>query len=40
MRGLTTPDKLDAYIAGGIFQATIRNEPTLQAMYEEVKAGL
>lgn len=38
-RGLTTPDKIDAYIAGGIFQATIRNEPVLQAMYEEVKAG-
>ena len=39
-RGLTTPDKIDGYIASGIFQATIRNEPTLQAMYEEVKAGL
>lgn len=40
MRGLTTPDKIDPFIAAGIFQATIRNEPTLQAMYEEVKAGL
>ncbi len=28
------------YIKAGIFQATIRNEPELQAMFEEVKAGL
>jgi spermidine/putrescine transport system substrate-binding protein len=39
-RGLETPDKIEAYIASGIFQATIRNEPVLQAMYEEVKAGI
>jgi len=38
-RGLT-PDDIDAYIASGIFQATIQNEPELQGMYEEVKAGL
>jgi len=37
-RGLT-PDNVDAYIASGIFQATIQNEPELQMMYEEVKAG-
>jgi len=37
-RGLT-PDNVDAYIASGIFQATIQNEPDLQMMYEEVKAG-
>lgn len=40
MRGLTTPDKIESYIASGIFQATIRNEPELQTMYEEVKAGI
>jgi spermidine/putrescine transport system substrate-binding protein len=38
-RGLT-PDNIDAYIAAGHFQATIKNEPALQAMYEEVKAGI
>ena len=38
-RGLT-PDNIDAYIAAGHFQATIKNEPVLQAMYEEVKAGI
>jgi spermidine/putrescine transport system substrate-binding protein len=38
-RGLETPDKIEAYIAGGIFQATIRNESVLSAMYDEVKAG-
>jgi spermidine/putrescine transport system substrate-binding protein len=37
-RGLP-PDDIEGYIAGGIFQATIQNEPELQAMYEEVKAG-
>ena len=37
-RGLT-PGNIDAYISSGIFQATIHNEPELQAMYEEVKAG-
>lgn len=25
--------------SSGIFQATIQNEPELQAMFEEVKAG-
>jgi len=38
-RGLT-PNNIDAYIAAGHFQATIKNEPALQAMYEEVKAGI
>jgi spermidine/putrescine transport system substrate-binding protein len=38
-RGLT-PGDIDAYIAAGHFQATIKNEPELQAMYEEVKAGI
>ena len=38
-RGLT-PGAVEEYIASGIFQATIQNEPELQAMYEEVKAGL
>lgn len=38
-RGLT-PGDIDAYIAAGHFQGTIRNEPELQAMYEEVKAGI
>ena len=38
MRGLT-PGNIEEYIASGIFQATIQNEPELQAMYEEVKAG-
>ncbi len=38
MRGLP-PEDVEGYIASGIFQATIRNEPELQAMYEEVKAG-
>lgn len=38
-RGLP-PDDIPGYIASGIFQATIQNEPELQAMYEEVKAGL
>ncbi len=37
-RGLP-PDDIEGYIANGIFQATIKNEPELQAMYEEVKAG-
>ena len=38
-RGLP-PNDIPGYIASGIFQATIQNEPELQAMYEEVKAGL
>ena len=38
-RGLT-PGNIEEYIASGIFQATIMNEPELQAMYEEVKAGM
>lgn len=38
-RGLT-PGDIEAYIAAGHFQATIKNEPELQAMYEEVKAGI
>jgi spermidine/putrescine transport system substrate-binding protein len=38
-RGLP-PSDIPGYIASGIFQATIQNEPELQAMYEEVKAGL
>ncbi len=38
MRGLP-PGDVEGYIKSGIFQATIRNEPELQAMYEEVKAG-
>ena len=38
-RGLP-PGDIPNYIASGIFQATIQNEPELQAMYEEVKAGL
>lgn len=38
-RGLT-PGDIDAYIAAGHFQATIKNEPELQAMYEQVKAGI
>ncbi len=38
-RGLT-PGAVEEYIASGIFQATIMNEPELQAMYEEVKAGI
>jgi spermidine/putrescine transport system substrate-binding protein len=38
-RGLP-PNNIPEYIASGIFQATIQNEPELQAMYEEVKAGL
>ncbi len=38
MRGLP-PEDVEGYIASGIFQATIQNEPELQAMYEEVKAG-
>ncbi|MBC6440305.1 MAG: extracellular solute-binding protein [Rhodospirillales bacterium] len=38
MRGLP-PEDVEGYIRSGIFQATIRNEPELQEMYEEVKAG-
>jgi len=38
-RGLT-PDNIEGYIASGIFQATIKNEPELQAMFEDVKAGM
>ena len=38
-RGLT-PGDIATYISSGIFQATIQNEPELQAMYEEVKAGM
>jgi len=38
-RGLP-PDDIEGYIASGIFQATIQNEPQLQEMYEEVKAGM
>ncbi len=38
MRGLP-PDDVEGYISRGVFQATIRNEPELQGMYEEVKAG-
>jgi len=36
-RGLSNDP--DALIASGIFQAAIGNEPELQAMFEEVKAG-
>jgi len=39
-RGGLPPDDVPGYIASGIFQATIQNEPELQAMYEEVRAGL
>ncbi|MEX1108375.1 MAG: extracellular solute-binding protein [Dongiaceae bacterium] len=38
-RGLT-PGDIEAYIAAGVFQATIKNEPELQQMYEAVKAGI
>ena len=38
-RGLPADD-IEGFIASGIFQATIQNEPELQAMYEEVKAGM
>lgn len=38
-RGLP-PDDIEGFIASGIFQATIQNEPELQAMFEEVKAGM
>jgi len=38
-RGLPKTN-ISAYIKSGIFQATIQNEPQLQEMYEEVKAGL
>ena len=38
MRSLT-PGNIEEYIAAGVFQATIQNEPEPQAMYEEVKAG-
>ena len=38
-RGLP-PDDIEGFISSGVFQATIRNEPELQAMYEEVKAGM
>ena len=38
-RGLPMPDDLDAFLASGSFQAAIQNEPELQAMFEEVKAG-
>jgi spermidine/putrescine transport system substrate-binding protein len=38
-RGLP-PNNIPEYIAAGIFQATIQNEPELQAMFEDVKAGL
>ncbi|MFQ5984438.1 MAG: PotD/PotF family extracellular solute-binding protein [Alphaproteobacteria bacterium] len=39
-RGLPSdPEGIEEFLAGGIFQATIQNEPELQAMYEEVKAG-
>ena len=34
------PDDVEGFIASGIFQATIRNEPELQAMFKEVKAGM
>jgi spermidine/putrescine transport system substrate-binding protein len=36
-RGL--PRDPEPYLKAGIFQATIRNEPELQRMFEEVKAG-
>ena len=40
-RGLPTdPDKIGAFLASGSFQAPIQNEPELQMMFEEVKAGL
>lgn len=38
-RGLPVPDDLDAFLASGSFQEAIQNEPELQAMFEEVKAG-
>ena len=38
-RGLPSSGISD-YISSGIFQSTIQNEAELQAMYEEVKAGL
>ncbi len=37
-RGLP-PNDVEGYIRSGVFQAAIQNEPELQAMYEEVKAG-
>ena len=37
-RGLS--NNPDALLSGGIFQVPISNEPVLQAMFEEVKAGL
>lgn len=40
-RGLpTNPDKIGEFLASGSFQAPIQNEPELQTMFEEVKAGL
>ena len=38
-RGLP-PDDIPGYIASGHFQKRIENEPELEAMYEEVKAGM
>ena len=38
-RGLT-PGDIEAYIAAGHFQATIKSEPELQQIYEAVKAGI
>jgi spermidine/putrescine transport system substrate-binding protein len=39
-RGLPMPDNLDAFLASGSFQEAIQNEPELQEIFEEVKAGL
>lgn len=40
-RGLPkNPDDIDRFLASGSFQAPIQNEPELQMMFEEVKAGL
>ena len=38
-RGLPVPENLDAFLASGSFQPAIHNDPELQAMFEEVKAG-
>ena len=40
-RGLPkNPEDIDRFLASGSFQAAIQNEPELQMMFEEVKAGL
>lgn len=39
-RGLPgNPKEIEAFLSSGIFQAPIQNEPELQQMFEEVKAG-